>query len=84
MMVPGMLLLIPQFMLARDLGLLNSLWGLIVVYSVMNLGLNTFLLRGFYSAMPQALFDSASVDGAGPWRAFRLSGKPGSHLARVG
>ncbi len=76
MMVPGMLLLIPQFMLARDLGLLNSLWGLIVVYSVMNLGLNTFLLRGFYAAMPQALFDSASVDGAGPWRAFRSIALP--------
>lgn len=76
MMVPGMLLLIPQFMLARDLGLLNSLWGLIVVYSVMNLGLNTFLLRGFYAAMPQDLFDSASVDGAGPWRAFRSIALP--------
>jgi ABC-type glycerol-3-phosphate transport system permease component len=76
MMVPGMLLLIPQFMLARDLGLLNSLWGLIVVYSVMNLGLNTFLLRGFYAAMPQALFDSAAVDGASPWRAFRSIALP--------
>ncbi len=76
MMVPGMLLLIPQFILARDLGLLNSLWGLIVVYSVMNLGLNTFLLRGFYSAMPQELFDAAAVDGAGPWRAFRSIALP--------
>jgi len=81
MMVPGMLLLIPQFMLARDLGLLNSLWGLVVVYSVMNLGLNTFLLRGFYSTMPQALFDSAAVDGAGPWRAFRSIALP---LSRPG
>lgn len=81
LMVPGMLLLIPQFMLARDLGLLNSLWGLIVVYSVMNLGLNTFLLRGFYAAMPQALFDSAAVDGAGPWRSFRSIALP---LSRPG
>lgn len=81
MMVPGMLLLIPQFILARDLGLLNSLWGLIAVYSVMNLGLNTFLLRGFYAAMPQALFDSAAVDGAGPFRAFRSIALP---LSRPG
>jgi ABC-type glycerol-3-phosphate transport system permease component len=76
MMVPGMLLLIPQFILARDLGLLNNLWGLIVVYSVMNLGLNTFLLRGFYAAMPQELFDAAAVDGAGPWRSFRSIALP--------
>jgi ABC-type glycerol-3-phosphate transport system permease component len=76
MMVPGLLLLIPQFVLARDLGLLNTLWGLIIVYSVMNLGLNTFLMRGFYSAMPQELFDAASVDGAGPWRSFRSIALP--------
>lgn len=76
MMVPGLLLLIPQFILARDLGLLNSLWGLIVVYSVMNLGLNTFLMRGFYASMPQEMFDAAAVDGAGPWQAFRSIGLP--------
>ena len=81
LMVPGMLLLIPQFILARDLGLLNSLGGLIIVYSVMNLGLNTFLLRGFYSAMPKELFDAAAVDGAGPWRQFRSIGLP---LSRPG
>ena len=50
--VPGLVLLIPQFVLARNLGLLNSLWGLVVVYAVLNLGLNTFLLRGFFAAMP--------------------------------
>jgi multiple sugar transport system permease protein len=80
-MVPGMVLLIPQFIVARDLGLLNSLWGLILVYAVMNLGLNTFLLRGFYAAMPQDLFDAAAVDGAGPWRAFRSVALP---LSRPG
>jgi len=76
MMVPGMLLLIPQFIVARDLGLINTLWGLIIVYSVMNLGLNTFLMRGVYAAMPQELFDAGSVDGAGPWRAFRSIALP--------
>lgn len=81
MMVPGMVLLIPQFVLARNLGLLNSLWGLVAVYSVMNLGLNTFLLRGFFSAMPQELFDAAQVDGAGVFRSFRSVALP---LARPG
>lgn len=81
MMVPGMILLIPQFILARDLGLLNSLWGLVVVYSVMNLGLNTFLLRGFFASMPQELFDAAAVDGAGAWRQLLWVALP---LARPG
>lgn len=81
MMVPGMVLLIPQFVLARNLGLLNSLWGLVAVYSVMNLGLNTFLLRGFFASMPQDIFDASSVDGAGVWRSFRSVALP---LARPG
>lgn len=80
-MVPGLVLLIPQFVLARNLGLLNSLWGLIIVYSVLNLGLNTFLLRGFFAAMPQEIFDAAEVDGAGPWRLYRAVAMP---LARPG
>jgi len=81
MMVPGMVLLIPQFVLAKDLGLLNSLVGLVVVYAVMNLGLNTFLLRGFFATMPQEIFDAADVDGAGVWGAFRLIALP---LAKPG
>jgi len=81
MMVPGMVLLIPQFVLAKDLGLLNSLVGLVVVYAVMNLGLNTFLLRGFFATMPQEIFDAADVDGAGVWGTFRLIALP---LAKPG
>jgi multiple sugar transport system permease protein len=80
-MVPGLVLLIPQFVLARNLGLLNSLFGLVVVYSVLNLGLNTFLLRGFFASMPKEVFDAAEVDGAGPWRIFRTVALP---LARPG
>lgn len=81
MMVPGMVLLIPQFVLARNLGLLNSLPGLVVVYATMNLGLNTYLLRGFFASMPQEVFDAAEVDGAGVWGSFRRVGLP---LARPG
>jgi multiple sugar transport system permease protein len=85
LMVPGLVLLIPQFVLARNLGLLNSLWGLVIVYAVLNLGLNTFLLRGFFAAMPAEIFDAASVDGAGPWRIFRSVAVPlaGPGLATI-
>ena len=85
LMVPGLVLLIPQFVLARNLGLLNSLWGLVIVYAVLNIGLNTFLLRGFFAAMPAEIFDAASVDGAGPWRTFRSVALPlaGPGLATI-
>jgi multiple sugar transport system permease protein len=81
MMVPGLVLLIPQFVLAKNLGLLNSHGGLVVVYTVMNLGLSVFLLRGFFATIPQELFDAAEVDGAGVWRSYLQVGLP---LARPG
>jgi ABC-type glycerol-3-phosphate transport system permease component len=81
MMVPGMVLLIPQFVLAKNLGLLNSLQGLVIVYATMNLGINTFLLRGFFASMPDEMFDAAAVDGAGVWSSFRRVALP---LARPG
>lgn len=51
-------------MLARQLHLLNSRWGLVVVYSAA-LAFNMFLLRGFFEEIPQELLDSALIDGAG-------------------
>ena len=73
LMVPGMMLLIPQFLLAKQLTLLNSLWGLIFFYTAGNLALNTFLLRSFFQGIPAELEEAMVVDGAGPWtRYWRL------------
>ncbi len=69
MMVPTMLLIIPQFVLAKNLHLLNSLPGLIVAYSA-GTAFNMFLLRGFFAEIPQDLINSATVDGAGPFATF--------------
>jgi len=71
LMVPTMMLLIPQFLLAKQLGLLDSLWGLIVFYTGGNLALNTFLLRGFFQGIPPELEEAMVVDGAGPWERYR-------------
>lgn len=64
LMIPGMLLLIPQFILAKQLHLLNSLWGLIPFYTSGNLAFNTFLLKGYFEGLPKELEDSAHIDGA--------------------
>jgi multiple sugar transport system permease protein len=71
LMVPTMMLLIPQFLLARQLGALNSLWGLVLFYTAMNLALNTFLLRSFFQDIPRELEEAMVVDGAGPWARYR-------------
>lgn len=70
LMVPAMMLLIPQFLLAKHLLLLDSLWGLIVFYTGGALALNTFLLRGFFQGIPYELEEAMVVDGAGPWSRF--------------
>lgn len=63
LMVPGMTLLIPQFLLATSLGLRNSLSGLVIFYVANNIALNTFLLRGFFEQLPKDLEESVLVDG---------------------
>lgn len=71
LMIPGIVLIIPQFILAKNLGLINSLPGLILVYSAGPLAFNTFLLRGFFENLPRELEESAVIDGAGPLTVFR-------------
>ncbi len=67
LIVPTMMLLIPQFLLARQLQMLNSLWGLVFFYTGGNLALNTFLLRSFFADIPRELEEAMVVDGASPW-----------------
>jgi multiple sugar transport system permease protein len=71
LMVPTMMLIIPQFLLARNLGLLDSLSGLVVFYVGSTLALNTFLLRGFFETIPRELEEAMIVDGAGAWERYR-------------
>jgi multiple sugar transport system permease protein len=73
LMVPPVMLLIPQFILAKYLGLIDSLAGLYVFYVGSTLSLNTFLLRGFFAAIPAELDQAMQVDGANAWtRYWRL------------
>lgn len=65
LMIPGLVLIIPQFFLAKALGLRNSLWGLVFVYVATTIPLNTFLLRGFFEQLPRELEDAVLIDGGG-------------------
>jgi multiple sugar transport system permease protein len=63
LMVPNMVGLIPQFLLAKTLGLRNSLVGLILFYVAGMVPFNTFLLRGFIETLPRELEDAVLIDG---------------------
>lgn len=70
MMVPGTILIIPQFLLMKSLGLRNSLPGLILIYSASSIPMGIFLLRGFFEQLPKELEEAALLDGANYFEIF--------------
>lgn len=70
MMIPPVMLIIPQFIVAKHLDLLEKFTGLILVYVTMNISMQTFLLRGFFEGIPKDLEDAALIDGASNWTIF--------------
>jgi len=65
-MMPMIIGIIPLFFLMKDLGLLNSRVGLILVYVAKNLPFTIFVLHGFFRSPPSELMDAAEVDGCTP------------------
>jgi ABC-type glycerol-3-phosphate transport system permease component len=68
MMVPGEVLLIPNYLLVRDLHLLNNLAALIVPGLVNIMGV--FISKQFMESIPDSVLEAAKIDGAGEWRTF--------------
>lgn len=64
LMVPGVLTLIPAFVLVRDLGLLNTPWALILPWTAGGQVFGILLCRSFFATLPQELFDAGRIDGA--------------------
>lgn len=70
MAVPAQVNMIPQFVLFRQLGLTNSLTGLVLINIVVTLPIGIFILTGFMKTLPRELFEAAAVDGVPPWRTY--------------
>ena len=68
MAFPGAVTMIPNFLLLKQLHLLNTFWAL-VLPGLAN-GFNIFLLKGFFDSIPQEIYESAMLDGAGEWTMF--------------
>ncbi|PJE29879.1 carbohydrate ABC transporter membrane protein 2, CUT1 family [Pseudooceanicola antarcticus] len=64
LMVPLKLAIIPLFILFRDMGILNTHWALIAVYTAMGLPSTVFIMTGFIRTLPRELEDAARMDGA--------------------
>ncbi|MGH2533134.1 MAG: carbohydrate ABC transporter permease [Thermomicrobiales bacterium] len=70
LMVPGVLTLIPAFVLVRDLGLINTPWALILPWTAGGQVFGILLCRSFFATLPQELFDAAKVDGASEFQQY--------------
>ncbi|MCC3375844.1 carbohydrate ABC transporter permease [Cohnella sp. REN36] len=70
LMIPGVLMLVPQFVLVTKLGLMNSPWAAILPYIASGQLVITFVLRTFFEEIPKELFESMRIDGSGEVRMF--------------
>jgi len=68
MMVPGLVLMIPNYYVMVYLGWVNTMYGLIIPAAFTAFG--TFLLRQFMLTIPTSLDEAAEIDGASKWRVF--------------
>jgi multiple sugar transport system permease protein len=69
-MFPGVVFLIPLFVMMRNLRLVNTEWSLILTYLTFGLPLSIWLLKGFYDNIPPQLEQAARIDGASRFQAF--------------
>ena len=67
---PVFLAIVPLFFVLQDVGLLNTLPGLIVTYVAFALPFTVFFLFPFFKALPDEIAEAAEIDGAGEWRTF--------------
>ena len=69
-MFPGIIILVPYFLVMKTLGLLNSHLGLILAYCVTALPLCVWMLKGFFDTVPRELEEAAVLDGCNQFQVF--------------
>lgn len=70
LMIPFQLRMIPLYKMLVNMKLVNSLWGIILVYLGSQAPMTIFLLSGFVKTIPRELEEAAYIDGAGMYRTF--------------
>ncbi|MFS0635112.1 carbohydrate ABC transporter permease [Mesobacillus foraminis] len=70
MVIPFQSIMIPLIKTAGNLGLLNSMWGLIIMYLGFGSGMTIFLYHGFIKGIPVELEEAAIIDGCSPFGVF--------------
>ena len=69
-MIPGILIAIPMFIIAKKLGVHDQIITLVVAYVAFNLPFNIWMLTGFFEEIPREIEESALIDGCSPFQMF--------------
>ncbi len=72
LVVPAPVLLLPVFLISKDLGILNSYIGLIAPYAAGTLPIGVYLVKTHFDAIPGSFSEAAEIDRATPWQTFRM------------
>jgi ABC-type glycerol-3-phosphate transport system permease component len=68
--IPPLLLIVPVYVEIVNLGLLDTYWSVILLYTALNLPFNVYLMAAFFRSLPDELLEAARIDGAGLHRSF--------------
>lgn len=68
-MLPATLLVIPLFAIFREIGLIGSLWSIILAHATLIVPFSTWMLKGYFDTIPTELEQAALIDGCTPWGA---------------
>lgn len=71
-MVPVVLLIIPLFVLMRQLGLLDTFFGIVMGHATFAIPFSVWMMTSYFNALPAELDEAATMDGASRWQTIRL------------
>ena len=69
-MIPVVINIIPLYIMLANIGLLNSLFALVLTFQILIIPLNIFLLKNYFETIPKELEEAALIDGCSKMRAF--------------
>ena len=70
-MLPVVAVIVPIYVVVNQIGMLDNIWTLVVLYTGMNLPISVWMMRSFFLEVPGELLEQASIDGAPLWRTLR-------------
>jgi sorbitol/mannitol transport system permease protein len=70
-MLPVVAAIVPLYVIVGDLGMLDNIWTLVILYTAMNLPIAVWMMRSFFLEVPSELLEAASMDGASLWTSVR-------------